>query len=247
MAKDIARAIKWLTVNGSQYGGHSQDFILLGYSSGAHLAALIATDTSFLSQYNLPRSHIKGVIALDVPHLDIPHTISIMETEETGLPQQMQRLANLYQLFGNTRAAQEIFSPSTYLHPGLDHTSFLIITTGLFNGHRQSLSRRIAEFFIDKLRTVNVRAEHQHFENVDHAEIIHLFSELISIHVLQFLESLALPPEKEKNSPSIITEPSSIAASANELETQGKLMRAKRMLSNVNVSKPLSVKPSRSS
>jgi len=243
MAKDIARAIKWLTVNGRRYGGHSQDFILLGYSSGAHLAALIATDTTFLSLYNLPRSHIKGVIALDVPHLDIPHTISIMESEETGLPQQMQRLANLYKLFGNTRAAQKIFSPSTYLHPGIDQAAFLIITTGLFSGHRQSLSRRMAEFFINKLRTANVKADHHHFENVDHVEIIQLYSELIAVHVLPFLESVA-PSEKGKKSPSTVTEPTSIAVSANELETHGKLVRARRTISNVNV---LSVKPSRSS
>ncbi len=214
IAKDIGKAIKWLTVNGRRYGGKSGGFLLLGYSSGAHLAALLGMDATLLGQFRLSSSTIGGIIALDVPQLDIPSAMAIMETEETGLPQQMQRLANLHKLFGSTRASQEKFSPAAYLRPRLCNTSFLLITTGLYNGHRQSLSRRMAESFIYQLRTLNIKAEHHHFENVDHAEIIHRFTELISVYVLPFLEYIGRRHEKNVSAPTgvVVTPTNQIAA-----------------------------------
>ena len=214
MAKDIGKAIKWLTVNGRRYGGKNEGFVLLGYSSGAHLATLLNTDANLLSQSRLSPAIIGGIIALDVPQLDIPSAMAIMETEETGLPQQMQRLANLHKLFGSTRASQEKFSPAAYLRPMLCNTSFLLITTGLYNGHRQSLSRRMAESFICQLRTLNIKAEHHHFENVDHAEIIHRFTELISVYVLPFLEYIGRRPGKNVSAPAgvVVTPTNQIAA-----------------------------------
>ena len=201
MAKDIARAIKWLTINGRRYGGKNDGFVLLGYSSGAHLAALISTDATFLSQLSLPSAIIKGTIVLDVPHLNIPDAMAIMETEEIGLPQQMQRLATLHKLFGSSRAEQEKFSPAAYLHPGTCHTSFLLITTGLVNGHQSSLSRRMAESFVQLLRALGIEAEHRHFENLDHTGIIDRFAEVISVSVLPFLEYINRRPEKDEVAP----------------------------------------------
>lgn len=226
MAKDIGKAIKWLTVNGRRYGGKSEGFVLLGYSSGAHLAALLGTDATFLSQFRLSPTLIDGIIALDVPHLDVPRAMDIMETEETGQPQKMQRLAKLHQLFGSSRAAQEKFSPAAYLRPGL--CPFLLITTG--NGFQHSFGYRMAELFIHRLRDLGVAAEHHHFENADHAEIIQRFSELTAIPVLSFLESIGRRLEKNKSAPtSVVVTPTKQMAAESDLSPRDKMAQRKHL------------------
>lgn len=229
MAKDIARAIKWLTINGRRYGGKINGFVLIGYSSGAHLAALISTDATFLGQFHLSPTLIEGAIVLDVPFLDIPRAIAILENEEVDLPDRMQRLASLYRLFGVTPEAQEKFSPAAYLHPGLCHTSFLLITTGLFNGHRRSLSRRMAESFTHRLRALNIEAEHHHLENVDHVEIIDRFAEHISIYVLPFLECIGRRPKKDAGIPAgFVIPPVNQIAVEGDLSSRDKMAQRKR-------------------
>ncbi len=49
---DIAKALKWLQSNGSKIGGDSQKIIIMGYSSGAHLAAMIVSDTRYRFNWN---------------------------------------------------------------------------------------------------------------------------------------------------------------------------------------------------
>lgn len=229
MAMDIARAIKWLTVNGRRYGGKSNGFVLLGYSSGAHLATLLSTDATFLSQFHLSHVLIDGTIVLDVPFLDIPRAIAILKNEEVDLPDQMQRIASLHKLFGVTPAAQQKFSPAAYLHSGLCHTSFLLITAGIFNGLRRSLSRRMAELFIHRLQALGVEATHHHFENVDHVEIFHRFTKLASADVLPFLENIGRRTEKEVSvSTGIVVTPTSQIAAKGDLSPRDKMVQRKR-------------------
>jgi hypothetical protein len=66
-------------------------FVILGYSSGAHLGTLIATHQDFLQKYQMSAKDLVGVIALDIPYFDIPYAMQILEIEDTGLTDQTLR------------------------------------------------------------------------------------------------------------------------------------------------------------
>lgn len=62
--KDVARAFAWLYRNVARYGGNPERLFVAGHSAGAHLAALLATDESYLKAEGLTLANIRGVITL---------------------------------------------------------------------------------------------------------------------------------------------------------------------------------------
>ncbi len=78
MLDDIARSMKWLSRHHQRYHARPDAFVLLGYSSGAHLASLPATDERYLAKQGLSPQIILGVSAWDVPAYDIPLALTLM-------------------------------------------------------------------------------------------------------------------------------------------------------------------------
>jgi Esterase/lipase len=70
--KDIAQSIKWLVDNSEEYGFKTEKLFVGGFSSGAHLSALIASDGSYLENLGLSKDIIKGIVPVgggfDIPH-----------------------------------------------------------------------------------------------------------------------------------------------------------------------------------
>jgi acetyl esterase/lipase len=70
--KDIAQSIKWLFDNSDEYGFKTENLFVGGFSSGAHLAALIAMDDSYLNNLGLSTDLIRGIVPVgggfDIPH-----------------------------------------------------------------------------------------------------------------------------------------------------------------------------------
>ena len=62
--EDVAAAFAWVVRNLSQHGGDVTRIYLSGHSAGAHLAALLALDEKYLKKFDLPRTTIRGVIAM---------------------------------------------------------------------------------------------------------------------------------------------------------------------------------------
>jgi acetyl esterase/lipase len=62
--EDLAAAFDWIARNISERGGDSSRIYLGGHSAGAHLAALLALDEKYLKKFDLPRTSIRGVIAM---------------------------------------------------------------------------------------------------------------------------------------------------------------------------------------
>jgi acetyl esterase/lipase len=62
--KDVARAFAWLHRNIGRYGGDPDRLFVSGHSAGAHLAALLATDASYLKAEGLSPANVRGVITL---------------------------------------------------------------------------------------------------------------------------------------------------------------------------------------
>jgi acetyl esterase/lipase len=62
--KDVARAFAWTHKNIGKYGGRADQIFVTGHSAGAHLAALLATDETYLKAHGLSLRDIKGVIPM---------------------------------------------------------------------------------------------------------------------------------------------------------------------------------------
>jgi len=97
MAQDIALSIKWLSENVQDYGGDPQFFVLLGHSSGAHMAALLGTDASYLEDQELSLDIIRGVITFDIHVYDIPRALNAMKGTDFD-----DRIEQLERYFGDT-------------------------------------------------------------------------------------------------------------------------------------------------
>jgi acetyl esterase/lipase len=75
--EDVAASVKWLYQNAHKYGINSNQFFIGGYSSGAHLAALICLDSTYLLQEDLPASLFRGIIPVSGTY-DITHYYEVM-------------------------------------------------------------------------------------------------------------------------------------------------------------------------
>lgn len=190
MAFDIAKAIKWLTVNGRRFGGRTSRFVLIGHSSGAHLAALVATHQRFLQAYRLSATQLRSLIILDVPYLDIPLALQALETEDTGLPDQVLRRAALYSLFGAQRAAQDQLSPAAAIGPWLSQTAFLLVSTGLRLGQRQTFTRQMSKHFQNCLAAQGIEAAHCHLNDEEHSDLVRRWGSALAARVEQFLDEI---------------------------------------------------------
>lgn len=71
-AADLANALKWLRANAAKEGLDPDRIVLMGHSAGAHLVALLGTDTSYLKAAGVPLSAIRGVVLLDGAGYDVP-------------------------------------------------------------------------------------------------------------------------------------------------------------------------------
>lgn len=66
--EDAAEAIAWVHRAFPKREGHSAKIVLAGHSAGAHIAALLALDPSFLNKSGVPESSIAGLVGLAGPY-----------------------------------------------------------------------------------------------------------------------------------------------------------------------------------
>ena len=69
--EDAAAAVRWTLANAQRYGGDPKKVFVMGHSSGAHLAAMLALDPEFLGK---DREKLKGMIGLAGPYDFLPLT-----------------------------------------------------------------------------------------------------------------------------------------------------------------------------
>jgi acetyl esterase/lipase len=63
-AEDVARAVAWCYRQAPYYGADRERFYVLGHSSGAHLAALVALDPTYLAAEGLRSSVIRRLVGI---------------------------------------------------------------------------------------------------------------------------------------------------------------------------------------
>lgn len=109
-AQDVAAAVA-----GLKWTHPGRPLFLMGHSAGAHLAALVGTDPTYLAGQGLQPSDLAGVILLDGAGYDA--------TGDRGSGP-AGRLGNLYsEAFGDNAAA---LSPTLLIRPGVAYPPFLI-------------------------------------------------------------------------------------------------------------------------
>lgn len=115
-AADVASAIGWLHSQASLLGIDRQRLVLMGHSSGAHLAALVATDPAYLARADVPMDSIAGVILLDGAAYHVPSQIAV------GTPE-LQRMRR--DVFGQDVTRQMHLSPVS--HTGTPTARYFLI------------------------------------------------------------------------------------------------------------------------
>lgn len=126
--QDLAAAFKWLYEHAKEYQIDRKQIFVGGYSSGAHLAALLSLDERYLKEQGLNLSHIKGVIPIAGTY-DVSGYHAAFANSETK-----KDLAKTHveAVFGDTEASFSAASPATYL----EHMSvpmLLISETNTYN------------------------------------------------------------------------------------------------------------------
>lgn len=128
--KDIAAAFRWLYDHADEYGYSGNKLFIGGFSSGAHLAALLAMDERYLAAHGLATKNIRAILPVAGAY-DINHYHSVFLNHEDP---QMQTLADTHvkDVFGNTEAGFTDASPTTYMN-GLNVPMLLISEHDLYN------------------------------------------------------------------------------------------------------------------
>lgn len=109
--EDLAAAIKWLYDNADEYGYDRDRLYVGGFSSGAHLSAMIALDPQLLAAHDLSTDIIQGLIPVSGGY-DIPHYRQVL-ADAPGSEHLAEQHVDA--VFGDTQEQWEFASPTQYL------------------------------------------------------------------------------------------------------------------------------------
>jgi acetyl esterase/lipase len=165
--KDVARAFAWTHKNIADHGGDPGRLFVGGHSAGGHLAALLATDETYLKAEGLTRRSVRGVIAVSGVYR-IPDKLSLDMPQLGGLPAGKLDLGfNPFNVvFGKDSKARESASPVAHVGPGLP--PFLIV----YAEHDLPLLPGMAEELAEALKDNKCAVELLRAKDRFHATVI---------------------------------------------------------------------------
>jgi acetyl esterase/lipase len=154
-ARDVADAVRWVHEHIGAYGGDPGRVALVGFSAGAHLVSLVATQPDLLGP--IREEAISCVVSLDTEGYDLPaHLDQDWDVDNLEL---------FWNAFGLDPAGWAAASPMTWLSPDRPVPPFLIGTRG------QAARMAIAQAFATKLREVGGRAKVVDLNPYEHGEV----------------------------------------------------------------------------
>jgi dienelactone hydrolase len=106
--KDIAASIKWLIENSETHGFDVSNLFVGGYSSGAHLSALLVSDERYLEAHGLSTDAIRGIIPVAGGY-DIPAYRDVLVAADPSFDEN-----HIVPVFGDTDSQIDA-SPSNYI------------------------------------------------------------------------------------------------------------------------------------
>ncbi len=154
--QDVAKAIAWVRHNIGRYGGDSTRLFVLGHSSGASMAALIATNERYLKAEGLDLSSLSGAILLDGTAYDIPRRFSEDSVEAH----------RLLAIFGDDPAAWEDGSALYHCEKDKGIPPFLIFFLTARAGSTQQ-----SQALASALATAGVKVEIKPIQTVGHYKL----------------------------------------------------------------------------
>ncbi|MGI9201916.1 MAG: NAD(P)H-binding protein [Woeseiaceae bacterium] len=90
--EDGAAAVAWSLEHAGSYGADPKSLFLMGHSAGAHIAAMLSMDSSYLAAYSIDTGQIQGLVGLSGPYDFLPLTEGYLldvfpeETREASQP-----------------------------------------------------------------------------------------------------------------------------------------------------------------
>jgi len=157
MTGDVARAIRWTREHAAEYGGAGEKIVVAGHSAGAHLAALVCTDESYLKAEGLTLAAVRGCVPIDVSVYDIPKRFR----EAGSTP-----AATFAAVFGDAEEAQRAVSPAHHVAADKHVPPFLILHVA-----DRPETKNQSQAFAEKLRAAGVAAEVVAAEGKTHGTI----------------------------------------------------------------------------
>lgn len=156
---DGAAAVAWASNNADRFGGDRSRIFLMGHSAGAHIAAMLALNRTFLEAQKVPGTSLKGLIGLAGPYdflpLTEPNVIALFATEP--------KLALTQPIYYVSAATAKSTPPVLLLHGDNDKR--------VYPKNSINLAR--------ELRTVGVNVELDVLRGVSHTAIIARFTRLM--------------------------------------------------------------------
>ncbi len=128
--EDGAKAVRWVLDHAADFGGDPDRLYLMGHSAGAHIAAMLTLDESYLAAEGVPENSIRGTIALAGPH--------------AFYPSRTASVAPIFAHLADENAARPIVfvdgdeAPMLLLHGEDDDTVFVFNTVNLSKAVRDS-------------------------------------------------------------------------------------------------------------
>lgn len=151
--KDVAAAVKWLYRYAPEHGYDKDRIFIGGFSSGAHLAALLSLDYSYLENEGLTKDVIKGMIPISGTY-DIEDYHAVFKN---GNNPEMADL-HVEAVFGNSREALLNASPTNYLN-NLCIPILLICDNGI-DRYTRLFEERLQETGFEKYEVIYVDMGH---------------------------------------------------------------------------------------
>ncbi len=142
--QDVAAAINWVHKNIRSFNGDAGKIYLLGHSAGAHLVALVSTDTQYLAAHGLsPAQNISGVFPIDSAAYSLEEDLN---TPIVG--------SRVEAAFSSDKAALRAASPLTHVRSGQSYPPFILAGTVQYPKGVESMND-----MANKLRQSGARAE----------------------------------------------------------------------------------------
>jgi acetyl esterase/lipase len=135
--QDCAEAVAWVFQHLDEFGGDNNRVYISGHSAGAHLAALLGTDASYLNNYNIKTTQLAGIIPVDTASFDL-----LSRSNERFVKKLIDNA------FGTDIAILKSASPMHHIIMDHNYPDFLIFASGKRNAaikQSEELSRRLNE------------------------------------------------------------------------------------------------------
>lgn len=145
---DGASAFQWTKDNIEKYGGDINNIFVAGHSAGAHIAAMLAFDQTWLATQKLSTTSIRGFIGLAGPYDFLPLTS-----------------ARLKEIFPSTEI-QALSQPIRYARSNAPPTLLLAGDADTIVGLKNTRN------FSARIRELNGRVKEKYYAGVGHVKIV---------------------------------------------------------------------------